>query len=91
MSERKHISPIGQEGLYVLDTASWRTHRPVMDKNTCVECGICLSYCPVNSIIFNDENKYEITYNYCKGCGICAVECPKKSISMVAEGGEDHG
>lgn len=93
MSERKHISPIGQEGLYVLDTASWRTHRPVMDKNKCIECGICLSYCPVNSIIFNDEKKYEITYNYCKGCGICAVECPKKAIDMMAEqeGGENHG
>ncbi len=86
MSKKVHISPLGNEGMYILDTASWRTERPVINKDKCIECGLCLTYCPVNAVIF-DENKYKITYNYCKGCGICAVECPKKAIDMVPEGG----
>lgn len=88
--ERKYITPIGKESLYALDTASWRTERPVMNKEACIECGICLTYCPVCAII-REEGKYLITYDYCKGCGICAWECPKKAIDMVEEGEAAHG
>ena len=71
--------------MYVLDTASWRILRPVMDKELCVECGICLTYCPVDAVVW-EQNRFVITYDFCKGCGICAVECPRKAISMVPEG-----
>ena len=33
----KYITPIGNDGIYVLDTASWRVFRPVMNKEKCVE------------------------------------------------------
>lgn len=82
---RKFVTPIGNEGMYILDTASWRIVKPVMNKVKCVECGMCLTYCPVNSIEFK-EDKYIINYDFCKGCGICANECPKKAIAMVEEG-----
>ena len=87
MSERQYITPVGDTGMYILDTASWRVFRPVMDKEKCVECGMCLTYCPVNAIVGREDNTYEITYEYCKGCGICAQECPRKAIEMVSEGG----
>ncbi len=86
MAEQRHITPIGNDGLYILDTGSWRVYRPVMDKKKCVECGMCFAYCPVRSIICTTEKKYETTYDFCKGCGICANECPKKAIYMVPEG-----
>ncbi len=87
MYDRKHITPIGDDGIYTLDTASWRVFRPVMNKSKCLECGICLSYCPVNAIIGNENKTYLITYTHCKGCGICAAECPHKAIDMIPEGG----
>ena len=87
MNERLHITPVGDTGMYILDTASWRVFRPVMDKEKCVECGMCLTYCPVNVIVGREDNTYEITYDYCKGCGICAQECPRKAIDMAPEGG----
>ncbi len=85
--EKKHITPIGNDGMYILDTAAWRTERPVMNKEKCVECGMCLAWCPVGAIVADGDKAYKITYDFCKGCGICAAECPKKAIDMVPEGG----
>lgn len=73
MQNSKFVTPLGDDGMYILDIAAWRTERPVIDKQLCINCGLCMGYCPVNSI-------------YCKGCGICSVECPKKAVSMVPEG-----
>jgi pyruvate ferredoxin oxidoreductase delta subunit len=91
-SRREHITPKGDTGMYVLDTASWRVFRPVMDKEKCIECGLCMAYCPVDSVI-SDGACYTITYDFCKGCGLCAKECPKGAISMQPEadyaGGEE--
>lgn len=87
MNARNFVTPIGNEGIYILDTAAWRTERPVMDKDKCVECGLCMAFCPVNSI-GRKEAAHFIDYNYCKGCGVCATECPKKAIDMKPEGGE---
>lgn len=85
MLEKKYISPVGSKGMYILDTASWRTVKPVMDKEKCIECGICLTICPVNAIKGTKEETYYIDYSYCKGCGVCAKECPKTAIEMILE------
>lgn len=82
--ERNYVTPLGNDGMYILDTASWRVVRPVMDKDCCVNCGICLTYCPVGSI-HAEGKKIFISYDYCKGCGICAAECPKRAITMEPE------
>ena len=84
---RKFVTPVGNEGMYILDTASWRIVKPVMNKEKCVECGICLTYCPVNSIEFKSD-EHIINYDFCKGCGICSNECPKTAIDMIEEGDE---
>ncbi len=87
--DREYISPVGREGLYILDTGSWRLVRPVLDREVCTGCGLCSAYCPVNSIR-QDEAGYRIDLTYCKGCGICAHECPSGAITMQPEGGSRH-
>lgn len=82
--EHRHVTPLGNDGMYVLDTASWRIVRPVMDKAKCINCGMCLAICPVGSV-YCEGNEFKISYDFCKGCGICAAECPKKAIDMVSE------
>lgn len=82
--DQKHFTPLGNDGMYILDTASWRVLRPVMDKEKCVNCGICLAICPVGSV-YGEGRVYKISYDYCKGCGLCAAECPRKAIDMVPE------
>ncbi len=85
---KNFVTPIGDEGMYILDTSSWRTVKPVMNKEICTDCGICMTICPVSSITGDDNKLYSINYDYCKGCGICAEECPSKAIEMIAEWGD---
>lgn len=69
-------------------TGAWRSSRPIVDKNKCVGCGLCVKLCPDAAIDFekiNKQNKAKINYDYCKGCGLCAKECPFKAISMEKE------
>ena len=65
-------------------TGTWRTFRPIVDKDKCIGCGICERFCPVGCIEFIDK-KCEIDYDYCKGCLICMNECPVKAIEKKIE------
>jgi pyruvate ferredoxin oxidoreductase delta subunit len=67
-------------------TGSWRSKRPVVDKEKCVNCLICWMYCPDNSILVESGEMKGIKLSHCKGCGICANQCPKQAIVMVEEG-----
>lgn len=69
------------------ETGGWRTFRPVLDKEKCINCLTCWIYCPDSAIIVVDEKVQGIDLKHCKGCGICAVECPDKvkAITMVEE------
>ena len=59
-------------------TGSWRTFKPILDKEKCIDCGNCVLFCPEGCI----NQEYDIDYDYCKGCGICAEECPVEAIKM---------
>lgn len=74
----------GNKPLLCLNTGTWRTQRPVINKEICNACGICMVFCPPQCIDYDDS--YVIDLEYCKGCGICAKECPKKAITMTPEG-----
>lgn len=78
------IGPCG-EGIHSINTGDWRTRRPLLDQATCRRCGICLMYCPVNSISRDADGSYHISLDYCKGCAICAAECPADAITMQRE------
>ena len=62
-------------------TGSWRTFKPVVDTEKCINCGLCYVYCPDGCV----TEEHIPDYDYCKGCGICAEECPVKAITMERE------
>ena len=66
-------------------TGTWRSLRPVVDKDQCIRCGVCWLYCPDAAINRSEDGDFQADLEYCKGCGICVRECPVGCISMVIE------
>ncbi len=66
-------------------TGGWRSQRPILDKEKCIDCYFCFIYCPDTAVIIKDKKMEGFELKHCKGCGICARECPKDAISMVDE------
>lgn len=80
------LTPIAYESSETVKTGSWRTFRPILDRDKCIRCYICWKYCPDVAIDIPEDDAYpKINYDFCKGCGICANECPVKAIQMVKE------
>ncbi len=69
------------------NTGTWRSSRPVHNKDNCINCLFCWIYCPDSSVIVEDEKFSHFDYDHCKGCGICQFECPTKvkAITMESE------
>ena len=66
-------------------TGTWRSLRPVVDKDLCIRCGVCWLFCPDAAINQSEDGHFQTDEEYCKGCGICARECPVGCITMVIE------
>jgi pyruvate ferredoxin oxidoreductase delta subunit len=69
-------------------TGNWRYLRPAVDKEKCIGCGRCVSFCPeacmellnINGV--KEKKTASIDYDFCKGCGVCAAVCPARAITM---------
>lgn len=68
-----------------LKTGAWRSRRPIVDHEECIECGTCWMLCPEGCIEKTSEDEFVPDMDYCKGCGICGNECPVDCIEMVIE------
>lgn len=58
---------------------------PVIDRNVCVACAVCIVDCPVGCLAEEAPLAYPILAapRACIGCGICAADCPVDAIQMV--------
>jgi pyruvate ferredoxin oxidoreductase delta subunit len=66
-------------------TGAWRTYRPQVDVDKCINCLRCWLLCPDMSIYAEDGRMAGYDYDHCKGCGICAKVCPVAAIEMILE------
>lgn len=66
-------------------TGDWRSERPVVDHDKCINCLTCWIVCPDSAVIVKDGKMAGYDYDHCKGCGICAHECPVNCIEMKPE------
>lgn len=51
-----------------------------LDKNKCVECLICVGFCPYLSMRVHKDLLEPFK---CIACGLCAKECPTEAIEIV--------
>lgn len=66
-------------------TGNWKTFKPKVDFNKCIQCMRCVMFCPDICIPTKIGMRLETNLDYCKGCGICAEVCPVKAIKMVKD------
>ncbi|MBS3788332.1 4Fe-4S binding protein [Candidatus Bipolaricaulota bacterium] len=77
-------TPSGKAGSFKLtDVSGWKTFKPVLDEDKCINCLQCWVYCPHGVIErTSDDQAISIDLQECKGCGICADVCPTDAIEM---------
>lgn len=83
MIKTDYICAIAKE-LNDINTGDWKTCPVIIDQEKCIQCGICVMYCPTNSVKKRDE-QFIIEPAYCKGCGVCVHECRQKAIYFERE------
>lgn len=49
--------------------------KPLIDKDNCVACNICVRQCAHDAVHLNEQRKADIDYDKCVGCGQCVAVC----------------
>ena len=57
--------------------------KPVIDKEKCKSCGLCIRSCPQEAIFPDDNKKAAINMDKCIGCGQCIAVCPYEAANPV--------
>lgn len=53
---------------------------PVVDKNRCTGCRVCVDFCKFNALAYIG-GKVKVFEDICHSCGGCQLFCPEKAIS----------
>ena len=56
-----------------------------VDSEKCIDCGACVSLCPVNAITINEDFSVVFDEDKCIGatCRTCVDACPKRAIRVI--------
>lgn len=49
----------------------------------CMDCGECISLCPVQAIKMEEDWSVQLDNQKCIGCGFCTTSCPTKAIKIA--------
>lgn len=53
------------------------------EEDLCIDCGACVSLCPVSAITLEKDWTVEVNDKECIGCKLCTYSCPTKAIKVV--------
>ena len=58
---------------------------PVIDKEKCNGCGLCISVCSCNALVLVDNTIIIIETEECHWCTLCEAVCPTGAIGCPFE------
>lgn len=63
-----------------------RKYQVMFKRNSCIDCGACVSVCPVGIHTISKELKHEVNQSIdCIGCNKCVNACPQSALTVVGE------
>lgn len=54
----------------------------IVNRELCTGCGQCVTVCPMEAILLDDESIAVVDSNLCVDSGNCADVCPVEAISI---------
>jgi ferredoxin len=57
-----------------------------LDETRCIDCGACISICPQEVFVFDEDWKLVVRGEKCVLCGRCIEICPQRALSTKGEG-----
>ena len=75
---------LGMPQALFLPVMEKQVNKSVIVRESCNNCQICVSVCPMNNLMFSDN---QITHNSnCTACYRCVNKCPQKAITVGYHG-----
>jgi anaerobic sulfite reductase subunit C len=59
---------------------------PILDRNACIICGLCVKTCTANAIFAGEDDKPVFAPDRCAYCGDCIKVCPGQAWSAEKKG-----
>jgi NAD-dependent dihydropyrimidine dehydrogenase PreA subunit len=55
------------------------------DDTLCIDCGACISICPMDALEFKEDYSVILHAEKCNGitCGLCVDTCPRKALRLI--------
>ena len=64
------------------DTANYQTIPPIVTRESCTGCNLCVKSCVYNAIELDKENIAVVNKEKCSGCGLCVTRCNFDAIHI---------
>ena len=53
-----------------------------LDRDSCFDCGACLSLCPTDALYLTDDKTVELDEDKCIYCELCVPSCPVRALKL---------